>query len=74
VTQEESFTGVKGAASGGLLGLSFQLGSQVQGHLGDLTLQGRFGQQRRFRHVIPSTDWATQATFYLTATTNARDR
>jgi hypothetical protein len=36
--QQESLTGVEGTASGCPLGLLFQFGGEVQGHLGNLTL------------------------------------
>jgi hypothetical protein len=52
--KQEGLAGVKDAAQRGLPGLRFELGGQVQGHLGDLTLQGRLRQQRRFQHFSSS--------------------
>jgi len=48
--QKESLASVEGTASGSLLSLLLQLGGEIQGHLGNLTLQRRLGQQRRFGH------------------------
>jgi hypothetical protein len=56
LAQEKGLAGGEGAPQRSLGGLRFQFGGQVEGHLGDLTLQRRFGQQRRFRH-FPSSFW-----------------
>jgi hypothetical protein len=48
--KKESLASVEGTASGSLPSLLLQLGSQIEGHLGNLTLQRRLGLQRRFGH------------------------
>jgi hypothetical protein len=48
--QQERLAVGEGSSQGGLRGFLFQLGGEVQGHPDNLMLQGRLGQQRRFRH------------------------
>jgi hypothetical protein len=41
--EEESLAGIKSATRGSLVGGPLELGGQLQGHLGNLHLQLRFG-------------------------------
>ena len=51
LVEQEGLAGVEDASEGSLPGLLLQLDGEIQGHLGDMALQGRMGQQRRFGHL-----------------------
>jgi hypothetical protein len=52
--KQEGFTGIEDGTSRSQAGLLLQFGSQVEGQLGNLTLQRRLGQHWRFRHFSSS--------------------
>jgi hypothetical protein len=63
--EQKSFAGIEDTSRRSVLGCLFQLRRQLHGHLGNLALQRRTGQQRRFRHFPSSFSLGNQGNLLL---------